>query len=121
MRCHACLIPTLTLSALLLVGCQTRPGYTYRDVAPMYDDFGHARSLALSTPAVRASTHHDSTREPWYIGRRDQGPFVTAGHISLRHEHSVTYTTDRQYIVNGRVYDRYSETTRRRTYRDSTR
>lgn len=122
MRCHALLISMLALSALLLVGChQTRPGYTARDVMPMYDDYGHARSLALSTPAVRTSRHIDSNIEPWFYARRDQGPFVTAGHISLRHEQSVTYTTDRQYTYNGRVYDRYEETTRRRTYRDSTR
>lgn len=88
---------------------------------PMYDDFGHARSLTLSTPMVRAASPIDSSIEPWYVGRRDRGPFVTAGHISLRHEQSVTYTTDRQHTINGRVYDRYDETTRRRTYRDSTR
>lgn len=109
------------MSAMLLVGCQTRPGYTYRDVMPMYDDFGHARSLTLSSPMVRTASQVRPAIEPWYVGRRDQGPFVTAGHISLRHEQSVTYTIDRQHIINGRVYDRYDETTRRRTYRDSTR
>ncbi len=109
------------LSALLLVGCQTRPGYTYRDVAPLYDDFGHARSLALTTSVVRSAQRPQPTYEPWYVGRRDVGPFVTAGYVSPRQEQSVTYTTDRQYIYNGRVRDRYSETTRRRTYQDSTR
>lgn len=121
MRCHAFLIPILGLSALLLVGCQARPGYTYRDVQPLYDDFGHARSLALTTPVVRTAQRPNAVHEPWYTGRRDVSPFVTAGYLSLRHEQSVTYTTDRQHTVNGRVYDRYSETTHRRTYRDSTR
>ena len=114
-------IAVLSLSALLLVGCQTRPGYAYRDVQPLYDEFGHARSLALTTPVVRTAERPRLEREPWYTGRRDLGPFVTAGSLSLRYEQSVTYTTDRQYIVNGRVYDRYNETTRRRTYRESTR
>lgn len=107
--------------ALLLAGCQTRQGYSQRDVMPLYDEFGHARSLALSTPVVRTSEGREYGIEPWYVGRRDYGPFVTAGTISLRHEQSVTYTTDRQYIRNGRVYDRYNETTYRRTYRDSAR
>ncbi|MFK7788759.1 MAG: hypothetical protein AB8C95_04590 [Phycisphaeraceae bacterium] len=122
MRSHPLFISALGLSALLLVGCQTtRPGYSLRDVSPLYDDFGHARSLVLTTPVVRTSQRPQPHRSPWYAGRRDVGPFVTAGTISLRQEQSVTYTTDRQLTVNGRVYDRYEETTRRRTYRDSTR
>lgn len=121
MRCQAFVILTLGLSTLLLAGCQTRPGYTQRDAQPLYDDFSHARSLTLTTPVVRTAERPNKQREPWYSGRRDVSPFVTAGHISLRHEQSVTYTTDRQYTINGRVYDRYNETTHRRTYRESTR
>ncbi len=121
MHSHPLLISALGLSALLLVGCQTRPGYTYRDVSPLYDDFGHARSLVLTTPVVRTAQRPGPDHTRWYAGRRDVGPFVTAGYVSPRHEQSVTYTTDRQFSINGRVYDRYSETTRRRTYQDSTR
>ena len=121
MRCQTQLAAMLGLSALLLVGCQTRPGYSLRDVQPMYDDYGHARSLVLSTPAVRSTQQTRHQHEPWYAGRRDVGPFVTAGTISPRYERSVTYSTDRQYISNGRVYDHYQETTHRQTYRDSTR
>ena len=121
MRGHLFTITVLSLSTLLLVGCQTRPGYTYRDVQPLYDEFGHARALSLTTPFVRTAERPLLSHEPWYAGRRDIGPFVTAGSLSLRYEQSITYTTDRQEIVNGRVYDRYSETTRRRTFRESTR
>ncbi|MEO0476390.1 MAG: hypothetical protein AAF085_10555 [Planctomycetota bacterium] len=120
MRGHLPTIAVLCFSALLLVGCQTRPGYTLRDVQPLYDEFGHARSLALTSPVIRTAERPKGI-EPWYTGRRDIGPFVTAGSVSLRQEQSVTYTTDRQYTINGRVYDRYYETTRRRTYRESTR
>ena len=121
MRSHPLFISALGLSALLLTGCQTRPGYTSRDVSPLYDDYGHARSLVLTTPVVRTAQRPQPSYEKWYVGRRDVGPFVTAGYVSPRYEQSVTYTTDRQYTYNGRVYDRYSETTRRRTYQDSTR
>ena len=120
MRGQLSLIAALSISALLLVGCQTRPGYTQRDVAPLHDDFGHARSLAITQPVIRTAQQpqHDA---PWYYGRRDIGPFVTAGSVSPRYEESVTYTRDSQYIYGGRVYDRYNETTYRRTYRNSTR
>ncbi|MEM9345964.1 MAG: hypothetical protein AAGB26_05025 [Planctomycetota bacterium] len=121
MRSSAFLITTLSLSALLLVGCQTRPGYAQRDVMPLSDGFGNARSLVLSTPAARTSEHIDRSIEPWYAGRRDFGPFVTAGTVSLREEQSVTFTRDRQSTINGRVFDRYDETTLRRTFRNSTR
>ena len=121
MRGQRSLVATLSLSALLLAGCQSGPGgYAHRDVAPLHDDFGHARSLALTTPVIRTS-QRTSAYEPWYYGRSDVGPFVTAGSVSLRQEESVTYTRDSQYIYNGRVYDRYKETTYRRTYRSSTR
>lgn len=110
----------LSLSAVLLVGCQTQPSYTQREVVPYYDDYGQARSLTLTTPAVRTAQQPD-VYEPWYTGRRDISPFVTAGSISLRHEQSVTYTRDSQHIYGGRVYDRYNETTYRRTYRSGTR
>jgi hypothetical protein len=121
MRGHLSIIAALSLSALLLVGCQTRPGYALRDVAPLYDDFGHARSLTLSSPVVRTSFLPNDTSARWYDGRRDIGPFVTSGTQSLRHEESVTFTRDSQYIYGDRVYDRYNETTHRRTYRSSTR
>lgn len=121
MRCHALSVSVSALAALLLVGCQAPHGYSERDSDPLYDEFGHARSLVLSTPAVRQASQRPSPYEPWYTGRRDLGPFVTSGSVSLRREQSVTYTTDRQYTLNGRVYGRYEETTRRRTYRDSTR
>ena len=122
MRSHPLSIPALALSTLLLVGCQTnRPGYSLRDVAPLYDDFGHARSLVLTTPVVRTAQRPGPHRIPWYAGRRDVGPFVTAGTLSFRQEQSVTFTTDRQRTINGRALDRYEETTRRRTFRNSTR
>jgi len=120
MRGHLPLIAVLSLSALLSVGCQTRPIYSHRDASPLRDDFGHARSLTLTTPVIRTSRQHERY-EPWYAGRRDIGPFVTAGTISLRHEQSVTTTRDSQYIYGDRVYDRYQETTYRRTYRSGTR
>ena len=120
MRSHALTVSAFALSALMLVGCQTRPGYAERDIQPLYDEFGHARSLTLTTPAVRQANQRPTAYEPWYAGRRDLGPFVTGGTVSLRHEQSVTYTTDRQYTINGRSYDRYDETTRRSTYREST-
>ena len=120
MRGQLSFIAMLSLSALLLVGCQTRPGYTYRDVAPLHDDFGHARSLTITEPVVRTSLPHDRY-ETWYHGRRDIGPFVTAGTISLRYEESVTETRDSQRIYGDHVYDRYNETTYRRTYRSGTR
>ncbi|MEM6258125.1 MAG: hypothetical protein AAGI37_07410 [Planctomycetota bacterium] len=112
---------TLSLSALLLVGCQTRPGYYQHDVIPLSDRFGHARSLVLTTAAVRNARHIDRSVAPWYAGRRDFSPFVTAGTLSLREEQSVTFTRDRQSTINGRVFDRYDETTLRRTFRNSTR
>lgn len=122
MRCQTQLAAVLCLAALVLVGChQTRPGYSLRDVQPMFDDYGHARSLALTTPAVRAAHPNRHHQDPWYAGRRDVGPSVTAGYVSPRYERSITYTNDRQYTYNGRVYDRYQETTRRRTYQESTR
>lgn len=121
MRCQRLLIPVLGLLLVVLAGCQTRPGYALRDVQPLYDEFGHARSLTLTTPAVRMATPSRRDYEPWYVGRRDVGPFVTAGTVSSRHERSVTFTRDSQYISNGRVYDRYRETTYRRSYSESTR
>jgi hypothetical protein len=121
MRSQRLFIPVLGLLLLLMVGCQTRPGYTLRDVQPLYDEFGHARSLTLTTPVVRTAMPAQRTYEPWYAGRRDIGPFVTAGSVSPRYEQSVTTTRDSQYIFNGRVYDRYRETTYRRTYSESTR
>ena len=119
--CHTPIISALSLSTLLLIGCQSRSGYTPHDALPLYDHTGQARSLALSTPAVRSSASSHSRPEPWYIGRRDLRPFVTAGSVSRRHEHSVTVTRDRQFVFNGRVYDRYNQTTYRKTHRDSTR
>lgn len=121
MPCHVLSVSVFTLAALLLVGCQAPLGYTERDSQPLYDEFGHARSLVLSTPAVRQTNQRPSPYEPWYTSRRDLGPFVTSGSVLMRHEQSVTYTTDRQYTLDGRVYGRYEETTRRRTYRESTR
>jgi predicted small secreted protein len=120
MRGDRPIIAILSLAALLLVGCQTRPGYTQRDVSPLYDDFGHARSLTLTTPVVRTAQRPD-IYEPWYNGRRDISPFVTAGSISQQYEESVTTTRDSQHIYGDRVYDRYNETTYRRTYRSGTR
>ena len=121
MRCQLFQFMSLCLCALLLAGCSTRPGYALRDVQPMYDEFGHARSLALTAPVVRTAMPVRRPYEPWYAGRRDVGPFVTAGSVSTRHESSVTYTRDSQHIFNGRVYDRYNETTYRRTYSEGTR
>lgn len=121
MRSHASLFALLSFSLLPAVGCQTQLGYAERDIQPLYDAMGNARSLALSTPLVRQTNRHPASYEPWYAGRRDLGPFVTSGSISISEEHSVTYTTDRQSVINGRVYDRYDETTQRRTYRDGAR
>ncbi len=121
MRCQRLFILTLGLLLLVLAGCSTRPGYSLRDVQPLYDEFGHARSLVLTTPVVRTATPSQRAYEPWYAGRRDVGPFVMSGSIPSRHERSVTTTRDSQHIYNGRVYDRYNETTYRRTYSESTR
>ena len=121
MRGHLSPIAALSLSALLFVGCQTRPGYTQRDIAPMFDEFEHARSLTLTSPVVQTSRLTSDNREHWYTGRRDVGPYVSSGYVTIRYEQSMTYTRDSQRIYGDRVYDRYDQTTYRRTYRESAR
>jgi hypothetical protein len=125
MRSHLAIITSLCLSLLLVVGCHHHGGshasYTRHDAMPLHDQSGHARSLVLTTPAVRTLAESNRRPDPWYFARRDVGPFVAAGTISLRHESSYTVTRDSQHIINGRVFDDYDQTTYRRTYRESTR
>ena len=121
MRPRAIQLAMCCLSLVLLSGCQTRPGYTYRDVQPLYNQDGQARSLTLSTLPVHAIKVSSRNQDRWYEGRRDLGPFVTSGYNSVHHEQTVTYTRDHQHIRNGRVYDYYNQTTYRRTTSEAAR
>lgn len=121
-------VPKLACAFSLVVvvgGCHYhRPqSLTSFDRSSLHDDYGHARSLSLSSPVVRLSNGSTGyvAEDQWYAGRNDVGPSVIAGYESARYETSVTYTRDRQSITNGRVYDRYDQTTYRRTVRESTR
>lgn len=108
------------LSLTVLSGCSNRPAWVSKhDADPLIDRYGNARSLVLSTPLVNSAQLLPPQYDPWYASRNDRGPYVTLQTSDV--ETSVTYTRDRQYISNGRVYDRYDQTTYRRTYRGSTR
>jgi len=111
----------LALAAFMLVGCHGAPKWTTKDVQSLYDEAGYARSLALSTPPIRELAMSEPGYEPWYAGRRDIGPSVIVGYESSRREQVFTYTRDRQYHSHGRVYDRFDETTYRRSYSESSR
>lgn len=103
-------------------GCQTGPGgITQRDVQPMVDYFGNARSLALSTQPIHAAQAYPSAFAPWYSGRNDVVPYVVSGYNASTYERSVTTTYDGQYSAGSRVRDRFIQTTRRTTYRESSR
>ncbi|MGB0768924.1 MAG: hypothetical protein ACPGYV_14585 [Phycisphaeraceae bacterium] len=121
MRTRIVHLAAACLGVAILAGCQTRPGYAPRDLEAMYDRDGQARSLALSAPPVRALAMTQPDADRWYDGRNDVGPFVTAGTRSVIREQSVTFTRDRQFIVNGRVFDRYDQTTFRRSISESER
>ncbi len=110
----------LALALLLLGGCHSRPGLSRLDRGPLYDDMGHAGSLVMPSEAVRSASLA-LPYEPWYAGRNDQGPSVSVGYQSFAYDRSITYTRDSQYMSGGRVYDRYSQTTYRRTVRESQR
>lgn len=111
----------LCVAAVLLTGCQHNPVVSERDLTPLIDHRGQARSLSLTTPSVQAAQLMPPGFETWYDTRNDTGPSVFAGYSSATYERSVTYTRDRQSTYNGRVRDRYSETTYRKTYRETTR
>lgn len=105
---------------VLLTGCQ-HPLVSERDLTPIYDIDGQARSLSLTTPQVQSAQLLPPGFDKWYDSRNDIVPSVTAGYVGTTYEESVTYTRDGQYTSNGRVRDQYRETTYRRTYRESTR
>ena len=117
------LVALLTLCVFVLGGCHARHGSHTRDFGPLQDHYGQARSLALPTQMNRSASASAQAMayEPWYVGRNDIVPSVSVGYDSTRFERSVTYTRDQQLIVNGRVYDRYNQTTYRRTVSESTR
>lgn len=122
---RAQLVAFALLGVLLLGGCHARPGMHGYAHAPLpRDDYGQARSLVMPSRVVQAYqilSGQAPPIEPWYDGRNDWVPSVTAGYQSIVYERSVTYTRDHQSISNGRVYDRYNESTYRRTVRESVR
>lgn len=107
------------IGLLVLGGCHSRPDLRHADRGLFlgYDD--RPGSLVLAGRAPVATTAQ--TAVPWYAWRNDVGPTVSVGYDSARYERSVTYTRDRQTIIGGRVFDRYDQTTYRRTVRESVR
>lgn len=122
MRSSALSLSLGIVGLLLLSGCHHHPrGVYHRDVQPMFDDAGQARSLVLTTPQVHAAKLLPPGQDAWYAGRNDVGPSVIAGYESVTFTQSITTTRDRRVSRGGRVYEDYDETTRLRTYRESTR
>ena len=111
----------LALGVLLLGGCHSRPDMNARDYGPLTGPFGEGRSLALPGDGIRSASAAPLGYEPWYVGRNDRVPSVVVGYESARFEQSTTYTRDQQVIINGRVFDRYDETTYRRSFSESLR
>lgn len=111
----------LLLAVGVLGGCHSRPGFSELEGTPLRNHQGHAGSLVLPNQPGQAARADSDGRLPWYAWRNDIGPSVTAGYQSTRYETSVTYTRDRQFISGGRAYDRYDQTTYRRSYRESSR
>ncbi len=109
------------LSLLALAGCQGRAELDRADYGPLFSASGQARSLVLPADGARSVAAGRPLVQPWYVGRNDSGPSVSAGYRSTTFERSVTYTRDRQSISNGRVFDRYDQTTYRRSVRDAAR
>ncbi len=118
MRAIRPLILVLCLGGCLaLIGCEQPQPMT--DFGPQLDTEGVPRSLALDTPLLQ---HLRETRgidrgQAWYDARNDQTLAATSGYELPTVQSSVTYTRDRQYFSNGRVYDNVSSTTYRAEYR----
>lgn len=121
MLIRRCQLATLVLAAALFAGCrQTPPHYRGADARPLFHQHdGSARSLVSDSDAMAQLTY--TPGEAWYLDRRDYRPSVQSGYVSSRHEITVTYTRDAQYISGGQAYDRYRQTTYRRSIRESQR
>ena len=109
------------LGLVVLSGCHSRPTTYALDRGPMRDHRGQAASMVMQSDWVRTASADSPAYAAWYAGRNDLVPSVTAGYESARYEQTVTYTRDRQYISGGHVYDRYDQSTYRRTYREGAR
>lgn len=121
MRFGATPLSATCLSLSVLTGCQSSgpSGITDIDVEPITYRDGSARSLALSSRTVRAIQvpFEGAYYEPWYAGRNDRHPGVLVDNTGV-FEVSETFVIDQQLIYNGRVIDRYDQTTIRRTIRE---
>ena len=123
MLIRRCQLATLLAAAALFVGCrQAPPHYRAVDARPLVNQSdGSARSLASDSDAMTKLAYTPGPSDAWYLDRRDYRPSVQAGYVSAQHEITVTYTRDSQYISGGQAYDRYRQTTYRRSIRESQR
>ena len=118
----------LLILASLLVGCNTNtlqtryrartapPVFAPRDLDPLLDINGQARSLTMDSPQHHslAASATNVDPQPWYVSRNDLFPSVAYGVSYQVYEQSVTYQRDRQRTSNGRVHDHFNQTTYRR-------
>lgn len=122
MMIRRCQLATLLLASAMFAGCQQAPPhYRAADARPLTSYDGSARSLASDSDGLAKLSANAGSVDAWYLDRRDYRPSVLSGYVSPRHEVSVTYTRDSQYVSGGRVYDSYRQTTYRRSIRESQR
>lgn len=119
---HIPALALLTLLALALTGCNSRPmthAWDEPDHGLLYRGPGQARSLALDADMQWALVAARPTRvDPWYSGRNDAVDSVYYGERYPIYETTSTVSRDQQSITGGRVSDRFNQTTyRRRVYR----
>lgn len=109
--------PMLTLLALplLLVGCQSTPGYAWDEPGHglLHRPAGQARSLVMDSHTQVALSHKAGAGafDPWVLIRNDQTPSVVYGERIQVTETSFTRTRDAQGVFRGEVTDRFQQST----------
>ena len=94
------------------------------ELAPLTDEAGNHRSLALDSPLqaeLRAAQPWLAEAGAWYESRNERGPAVTSGLRTYSYTRSLTTRRDRVTSYHGRIDDNYRSQTTTQQYLEFTR